>query len=145
MAQGCRRGCSQAVSQDYGHLKAQTGLENLGEFQGHWKASLPYCPLARGLCSLPCGPFHRAVTTWQLAFPRESDLREWASEREPKRAAVVFYNLLSVVTSHHFVICCWLYRPTLVIVGGDCTRLSIPGGSKWGLITSNFTLKVAGS
>lgn len=90
----------------------------------------------------------RLLIAWQPVSLRQSDLREGASEREPKMAGVVFGNLLLEVTYHHFIIYCQLYRPTLVNVGGGCTRLSVQGGSKWGPFRSwaresSFILKLA--
>lgn len=48
-------------------------------------------------------------------------------QMRPQTEAVVFHTLTAEVMSYRFCLCCWSLRPTVVHVGGQYTRVRVPG------------------
>lgn len=134
-----------AVCQSCKHLKAWLGLRS--HFQTYMRvcrqAFAPLWPLAGAHRSLPCELFLSAcASSWHGSWLSSKwAIWEWAEmssrapqteDREmrqmrPRQKPWSFILLTAEVMSYRFCLCCWSLRPTVVHVGGEYTRVRVPG------------------
>lgn len=120
LAQDLSWGCCQAGGQGHSHAKAQWCWEI--PFQAHfgcWQSSVPLWLLAGGLSSLPRGLF--VGSSWPLASPRVSDLRE--KERGQNGNHSAFMTNLGMIYQYF---CQTISHPDqndTFSVGGGCARV----------------------